>query len=161
MDADFRKFYHPIFTQYGEHLVVSSGLINYQRCHVLGFNESNPASPTPYLTSGEGSAPNYVIQAGAKNFGNTGSIFVNTTSGTKKPIHNVPAANVLTYVHATVIPTGVLYLKLHTTQRTASMPPILDTFLYEYYYPVTPQSVATEPVPIKIARDNFSITYQN
>ena len=96
-------------------------------------------------------APNYVIAAGAKNFGATGSIFVNTTSGTRNPIHNVPAANVLPYVHATVIPTGVLYLKLHTTQRTSFNPPILDAFLYEYYTPVTPQSVATEPVPIKLA----------
>ena len=161
LDPDFRKFYHPLFTQYGVHLVVTSGLNNYQLCHVLEFNESNPASPTPYLTTGEGAAPNYVIAAGAKNFGNTGSIFVNTTSGTKKPIHNVPAANVLTYVHRTVIPTGVLYLKLHTTQRTASSPPILDAFLYEYYSPITTQSVATEPVPIKLARNHFSITYQN
>ena len=33
------------------------------------------------------------MTAGAKNFGNTGSIFVNTTSGTKMPIHNVLTAN--------------------------------------------------------------------
>jgi hypothetical protein len=156
LDADFRKFYHPLFTQYGVHLVVTSGLNNYQRTHVLGFNESNPVTPTPYFTT---EAPNYVIAAGAKNFGATGSIFVNTTSGTKKPIHNVPTANVLAYVHQTVIPTGVLYLKLHTTQRTASSPPILDAFLYEYYYPVTVESVATEPNPIKVARDHFSISF--
>ena len=154
LDADFRKYYHPLFTQYGVHLVVSSGLNNYQRCHVLGYNESNPVTPTAYLTS---EAPNYVIAAGSKNFGATGSIFVNTTSGTKKPIHNVPDANIQTYVHKTVIPTGVLYLKIHTAQRTASSSPIMDCFLYEYYYPVTPQSVGTEPVPLKVARDHFSI----
>ena len=51
LDADFRKFYHPLCTQYGVHLVVSSGLNNYQRTHVLGFNESNPVSSIPYLTS--------------------------------------------------------------------------------------------------------------
>ena len=157
LDADFRKFYHPLFTQYGVHLVVTSGLNNYQRTHVLGFNESNPVTPTPYFTT---EAPNYIIAAGAKNFGATGSIFVNTTSGTKKPIHNVPTANVLAYVHQTVIPTGVLYLKLHTTQRTASSPPILDAFLYEYYYPVTAESVATEPVPIKVVRDHFSVRFE-
>ncbi len=101
------------------------------------------------------------MTAGAKNFGATGSIFVNTTSGTKKPIHNVPAANVLTYVQSTVIPTGVLYLKIHSTQRTSSAPPILDAFLYEYYIPVTAQSVSTEPVPIKLARDHFSISFSS
>ena len=138
------------------HLVVSSGLNNYQRTHVLGFNESNSASPTTYLTS---EAPNYVIAAGSKNFGATGSIFVNTTSETKTPIHNVPAANVLPYVHATVIPTGVLYLKLHTTQRTSSAPPILDAFLYEYFLPVTSRSVSIEPKPIRIPRDHFSVKY--
>ena len=69
----------------------------------------------------------------------------------------IPAANVQPYVHVTVIPTGVLYLKIFTTQRTASAPPILDAFLYEYDVPVTAQSVATEPVPIKLARDHFSI----
>ena len=156
LDAEFRKFYYPICTQYGVHLVISRGINNYQRTHVLGFNECNPASPTPYFTA---EAPNYVIAAGAKNFGATGSIFVNTTSGTKTPIHNVPTANALPYVNATVIPTGVLYLKLHTTQRTASAPPILDAFLYEYFLPVTPQSVATEPQPLRVPRDHFSVRF--
>ena len=41
----------------GVHLVVSSGLNNYQRCHVLGFNESNSANPTAYLTTGSGVLP--------------------------------------------------------------------------------------------------------
>ena len=41
------------------YLVVTSGLNNYQRCHVLGYNASNSASPTPYLTS---EAPNYTDQ---------------------------------------------------------------------------------------------------
>ena len=156
LDSDFRKHYHPLFTQYGVHLVVSSGINNYQRCHVLGYNEAAPASPTPFLTD---KAPNYEIAAGSKNFGATGSIYVNTTSGTKKPIHNVPAANVQTYVHKTVIPTGVLYLKLYTTQRTTTTPPIMDAFLFEYHYPVTSVSVATEPLPIKETRDHFSIRY--
>lgn len=158
LDSEFRKFYHPLFTQYGVHLVVSSGINNYQRCHILGYNDANPTSPTPYLSE---QAPNYTIAAGAKNFGATGSIYINTTSGTKKPIHNVPAANVQTYVHKTVIPTetGVFYLKLHTTQRKVGIPPIMDAFLYEYYYPVTPDSVATQPLPIKEARDHFSIRY--
>ena len=88
-------------------------------------------------------------------------IFVNTTSGTKKPIHNVPTANVLTYVDKTVIPTGVLYLKIHTAQRTASAPPIMDCFLYEYFLPVTPESAATEPAPLKVARDHFSISFSS
>lgn len=156
LDADFRKYYHPLFTQYGVHLVVTSGLNNYQRTHVLGYNASTPSSPTAYLTA---EAPNYVIAAGAKNFGATGSIFVNTTSGTKKPIHNIPTANVQIHVHQSIIPTGVLYLKIHSSQRKVNVPPILDAFLYEYYFPVTPQSVSTEPVPIKIARDHFSITF--
>ncbi len=158
LDADFRKYYHPIFTQYGVHLVLTSGINNYQRCHVLGFNESNPASPTPFLTD---KAPNYEILAGAKNFGATGSIYVNTTSGTKKPIHNVPTANVQTYVHKTVIPStdGVLYLKLYSTQRKVGVPPIMDCFLYEYHLPVTADSVATTPLPIKEVRDHFSIRY--
>jgi hypothetical protein len=156
LDSEFRKHYHPLFTQYGVHLVVSSGINNYQRCHVLGYNESATANPTPFLTD---KAPNYEIAAGAKNFGATGSIYINTTSGTKKPIHNVPTANVQTYVHKTVIPTGVLYLKIYSTQRTLTVPPILDAFLYEYHYPVTVDSVSTEPLPIKETRDHFSIRY--
>lgn len=158
LDSEFRKHYHPLFTQYGVHLVVSSGINNYQRCHVLGYNAANNVAPTPFLTD---KAPNYEIAEGAKNFGATGSIYVNVTSGTKKPIHNVPTANVQTYVHKTVIPTndGVLYLKAFTTQRKAGVPPIMDVFLYEYYLPVTPDSVSTTPLPIKEARDHFSIRY--
>ena len=158
LDADFRKHYHPLFTQYGVHLVVTSGINNYQRCHILGFNESNPVSPTSYFTD---KAPNYEIAAGAKNFGATGPIFVNTTSGTKKPIHNVPAANVQTYVHKTVFPTetGSLYLKIFSTQRKVGIPPIMDCFLYEYYFPVTADSVSTNPLPVKEARDHFSVRY--
>ena len=156
LDADFRKYYHPLFTQYGVHLVVSSGINNYQRCHILGFNQSAPASPTPFFTE---QAPNYQIAAGAKNFGNTGPIFVNITSGTRKPIHNVPTANVQTYVQKTHIPTGVLYFKVFTKQRTTTSPPILDAFLHEYSFPVTRESVSTAPLPVKETRDHFSIVY--
>ena len=64
------QFYNSLIKT-GVHLVISSGLNNYQRTHVLGFNESNPTSPTPYLTS---EAPTMFILAGGKNFGNTGSM---------------------------------------------------------------------------------------
>ena len=50
----------------GVHLVVSSGLNNYQRCHVLGYNEGNPTTPTSFLTTGVGGVPNYIISAGGE-----------------------------------------------------------------------------------------------
>lgn len=153
IDIDLRKHYHELFTKYGVHLVIGSGINNYQRHQVLGFNTNAPDSPNQLLTT---QAPNYIIPLGEKNF-KIGSLYLNVGSGTKKPVHNIPTQK--PYTAFSYVPKGVGYLKLFTTQRTITDPPILEGRYFDYYAdPISDGHVN----PTKIVRliDRFTITFE-
>lgn len=155
IDIDARKTYHELFVKYGVHLVICSGINNYQRHHVLGYNNVDPSSPSVYFT---GQAPNYVIAEKEKNFGNTGTLIVNVGSGVKYPKHTIPQPE--TYTAKAYVPKGVGYLKLFTTRRTSTRPPILEGRYYDYYVPPLSPTTTRRTARIKNLVDKFSITFE-
>lgn len=155
LDADLRKHYHPLFTKWGVHLVIQSGINNYQRHDILGYNAADPVTPTRFFTS---SPPNYTIAAGLKNFGATGSLFVTIGTGGRTPVHSIPS--VPAYTPFSYVPKGVGYLQVLTTQRTASSVPVLEGKFYDYYVTATSDtSSATGSAlqRVKVLVDRFTI----
>jgi len=153
IDTDLRKTYHELFTKWGVHLVIGSGINNYQRHHVLGFNAAAPDSPNQLLTT---QAPNYVIPVGEKNF-KVGSLYLNVGSAVAKPIHNVPTPK--PYSVFTYVPKGVGYLKLFTTQRTSTAEPILEGRYFDYYAD-PPEQGSVNPKKTVHLVDRFTITFE-
>lgn len=153
IDTDLRKTYHDLFTKWGVHIVVSSGINNYQRQHVLGFNVNTPDSPNQLLTT---QAPNYVISVGEKNF-KVGSLYLNITSAVKKPLHNLPT--IKPYTAFSYIPKGVAYLKFFTTQRTSLAEPILEGRYFDYYADPPVQGSVNPKKTVHLV-DRFTVTFE-
>lgn len=154
IDTDLRKFYHSIFTQYGVHVVVGSGINNYQRMDVLGYNDVAPDAPNQLLTSYQ---PNYIIPLGDKNF-KTGSLYLSVGTGGKQPIHNIPTPKA--YMRFGYVPKGVGYLKFYTTQRTVTDPPILEGRFFDYYADAATQSNVNPSKTLHLI-DRFTITFES
>ena len=155
IDTEARKTYHQLFTKYGVHLVIGSGINNYQRHHVLGYNEVSPDSPSLFFT---GDAPNYKIALKQKNFGATGSLYLSVGSGVKLPKHNLPEPH-KPYMAFGYIPQGVGYLKLLSRRRTTTTPAILEGRYYDYYLPPTGTTTTALNSRVKLLVDKFTIQY--
>lgn len=80
-----RRTYHEVFQNYGVHLVIQSGIRNYQFLGNLRYNDANTDAPSTLFT-----APNYTITSGQKSFGSdAGVVFVNMGSGGRTPFHTI------------------------------------------------------------------------
>lgn len=154
IDTDFRKHYHPLFEKYGVHLCITAGFHNYQRQDVLGFNEATPDAPSSLLTADR---PDYIISAGSKTLEASGTLFLNITSGVRKPIHNIPSPKA--YTAFSYLPKGVCGLVLYTKQRTEDTPPILEGRFFDNYEDPGTGNAPSGQGRIKHLVDRFSIAY--
>lgn len=155
IDDTLRRTYHKIFTQYGVHVVVCGQTRNYQRHHVLGFNETSTDSPTTFFT---GQQPAYVIAAGQKNFGATGNLFINIGTGGMRPLHTPSTPKAYTIIANGLTNTSSIgYLMVKSVQRTSKRGPTLLFIFYEYYLPTSVTSTQGA-VAVEVQRDTFSIT---
>lgn len=118
-----RDLYHPLFEKYGVHIVLNGDFKNYQRSHILHFNEANSDNPTSILTSmldvdGSQLTP-YVIQRGHDRLldgsGNTGCLFLTCGVGGSGH-HNIPTPNTYTAFHNTA-DFGYLFTKLRNNVK--------------------------------------------
>lgn len=162
LDSELRKWYHDLFVKNGVHLVICSGLNNYQRMHVLG-NNNNTDNPNQLLTS---EAPNYTIPAKSKSF-SSGTLFVNVTSAIKKPLHDFPDANTKTYVAKKYLPLGVSYLETYSSQKKnvngTISPPVLECRFIDYHKKAQTNDSASLNIKdqyVKEVVDRFSITIE-
>lgn len=162
LDAELRKTYHDLLSKYA-HIYVSTGINNYQRTDVLGFNSTTPETPNRLLTT---QPPNYVIPFNQKTF-KDGCMFINISSGIRKPVHNFPTANLKDYVIKKYVPQGVVYMKFYTTQRSKDeadniVPPVLEARVFDYYAdPPAGGTTSNAPANAKVEHliDRFTITY--
>lgn len=156
LDTDLRKTYHPLFEKYNVSLVIGSGIHNYQRHHVLQYNAVEGDNPNTLFTA---DAPNYEIPVGKKSLGSP--LWITCGAGGKTPKHNIPTPK--TYSAFTYVPQGVGYLRLFYTQRTESLPPVLEGRFYDYAPPAASgetQTANPNQGRIKNLIDRFTITYE-
>ncbi len=139
-------------------MVISSQFRNYQRQHVLGYNNVATDSPSTFFTS---QVPNYIISSGQKYFGvGTGCLFINCGTGGRKPFHTLGTPKTYTpKTHVMSSSGGAGYLVLTATMRKPTLSPTLPGRYYEYYLP-TFQTTQYGTNKIEVIRDEWSIVIQ-
>lgn len=158
IDDRLRRTYHQLFIDYGVHVVISAQFRNYQRHHVLGYNDANTDSPSTFFTD---DAPNYVISTGQKYFpAGTGCLFVGCGTGGRRPFHNFASQKGYTANAQQLTSNNSSgFIRLTSTMRKPNQAPKLTGRYYEYYLPTYLVSqYATSKV--EVLRDEWSITIQ-
>lgn len=147
-----RDIYHPLFEQYGVHVVVNGYFRNYQRQHILRFNGADSDNPTTILS---GSAPNYLITKGNATFddgsGNTGCLFINAGMGGTSH-DSIPSPSSFTAANNTAN-FGYLFFLMNNV-KTYAIPGDLTSGLLEDYHEIICSFYDESQ---DILRDQFSI----
>lgn len=99
--GELRDLYHPIFEQYGVHIVIQGDFHNYQRSYPLKYNlDTTGSSDQPILVQ-SANDPDYTIAVGydkIEDSGDVGTIFlVDGTGGAQH--HNVLGPSFFTVAH--------------------------------------------------------------
>jgi hypothetical protein len=132
-----RDIYHPLFEQYGVHVVFNGYLNNYQRQHCLQFNPANTDSPNIILS---GQLPQYQIDLGKATFddgaGKTGCLFINTGMGGASHDNVITPANSYTSFFNSA-DFGYLLLKLKNNIKAYTIPGDDTSPLLEQYHELT------------------------
>lgn len=147
-----RDIYHPLFEQYGVHCVVNGYFRNYQRQHVLRFNDADSDQPTTILS---GQAPNYRITTGNSSFddgsGNTGCLFIGIGMGGTSH-DNIPSASSFTALPNSAN-FGYLFVMMNNV-KTYSIPGDVTSELLDDYHEVV---CSFYDETDNVLRDRFSI----